>query len=101
LPHGGECSLDFRGSCDGSGAFCQRQITAGRAVDDRDNGNDKLRRPTRGGGGTSAADGNTFAIAADGNIYCHYFATIPAGRDAAINWSRATPERDAAEFLVK
>ena len=49
----------------------------------------------------SAADGNAFAIAADGNILDHHFATIPARRDATINCSHATAERDAAEFLVK
>jgi hypothetical protein len=94
LPHGGKCGLDFRGSCHGSGPF----IPARRAVEHRD---DSLRRATRGGGGTSAPDGNAFAIAADGNILEHHFANIPAGRDATINCSHATAERDAAEFLVK
>jgi hypothetical protein len=94
LPHGGKCGLDFCGSCNGSGPF----IPARRAFEHRD---DSLRRATHGGGGTSAADGNAFAIAADGNIFDRHFATIPAGRDATINCSHATAERDAAEFLVK
>jgi hypothetical protein len=92
LPHGGKCGLDFRGSCNSSGPF----IPARRAED----GDDSLRRAT-GGGHASAADGNAFAIAADGNILDHHFATIPARRNATINCSHATAERDAAEFLVK
>jgi len=94
LPHGRKRGLDFRSSCDGSGPF----VPARRAADE---GDDSLRRATRGGGGTSAADGNAFAIAADGNILEHHFATIPARRNATINCSHATAERDAAEFLVK
>ncbi|PYL87712.1 MAG: hypothetical protein DMF16_09915 [Verrucomicrobia bacterium] len=94
MPHGGKCGLDFCGSCNGSGPF----VPARRAADD---GDDSLRRPTGGGDGTSAADGNAFAIAADGNILEHHFATIPARRNATINCSHATAERDAAEFLVK
>jgi len=93
LPHGGKCGLDFRGSCHGSGPL----IPARRALEHRD---DSLRRAT-GGGHASAADGNAFAIAADGNILEHHFATIPARRNATINCSHATAERDAAEFLVK
>ena len=38
---------------------------------------------------------------ADGNILDYHFTIIPAGRDATINCSHATAERDAAEFLVK
>jgi len=93
LPHGGKCGLDFRGSCHGSGPL----IPARRALEHRD---DSLRRAT-GGGYASAADGNAFAIAADGNILDHHFATTPARRNATINCSHPTAERDAAEFLVK
>jgi len=101
LPDGGKCGLDFRSSCDRSGTFCQRQTPEGRAVHDRDNGDDELRRATCGGGGASAADGNAFATAADGNILYHHIAHIPAGRDATVKCSHATAQRDAAEFLVK
>jgi len=94
LPHGGKCGLDFRGSCHGSGPF----IPARRAVEHRDN---SLRRATRGGGGTSAADGNAFAIAADGNILEHHFATNPARRNATINCGHATPQYDAAKLFIK
>jgi len=94
LPHCGKCGLDFGGSCHGSGPF----IPARRAAEHRD---DSLRRATRGGGGTSPADGNASATTADGNILDYYYANIPAGRDATINCGHATAERDAAEFLFK
>jgi len=94
LPHGGKRGLHFCGSCNGSGPF----VPARRALDD---GDDSLRRPTGSGGGTSAADGNAFAIAADGNILEHHFATIPARRNATINCSHATAQYDAAKLLIK
>jgi hypothetical protein len=93
LPHGRKRGLDFRSSCDGSGPF----VPARRAVDD---GDDSLRRAT-GGGHASASDGNAFPSAADGDVLDRHFATTPAGRDATVNCSYATAERDAAEFFVK
>jgi hypothetical protein len=99
LPHGGKCGLDFRGSCDGSSAFCRKQIPTRRAAGD---GDDDLRRPTGGGGGTSAIDGNAFAIAADDNILDHnHFGANPARRDATIDCSHAAAQFGAAELLIK
>src|SRR5207253_2054586 len=100
LSHRGKCGLDFRGGCDSSGAFCQRQIAARRAADERDGGDDDLRRAACGND-AAAIDGDAFPIVADRHILDQRFTVIPARRDATINSSYTTPECDAAEFLLK